>query len=48
MLPALGTDVGAYNAASARTVILDQIRGCGPLKLKRSLERFASIYDSSP
>ena len=34
MLPALGSDVGAYNAASVRTVILDQIRGCRPAQAK--------------
>lgn len=34
MLPALGTDVGAYNAVSVRTVILDQIRGCRPAQAK--------------
>lgn len=30
MLPALGLDAGQYNAATVRTVILDQIRGCRP------------------
>jgi len=34
MLPALGTDVGKYNAASVRKVILDQIRGCRPAQAK--------------
>jgi integrase/recombinase XerD len=34
MLPALGADAGAYNAASVRTVILDQIRGCRPAHAK--------------
>jgi len=34
MLPALGTDAGAYNAASVREVILDQIRGCRPAQAK--------------
>jgi site-specific recombinase XerD len=34
MLPALGMDVGAYNATSVRTVILDQIRGCRPAQAK--------------
>jgi site-specific recombinase XerD len=34
MLPALGGDVGEYNAASVRKVILDQIRGCRPAHAK--------------
>lgn len=34
MLPALGTDVGQYNAATVRMVILDQIRGCRPAYAK--------------
>ena len=34
MLPALGTDAGAYKAASVREVILDQIRGCRPAHAK--------------
>src|SRR6476659_9834448 len=34
MLPALGTDAGEYNAASVRTVILDQIRGYRPAHAK--------------
>jgi integrase/recombinase XerD len=34
MLPALGTDVVAYNAASVRKVILDQIHGCRPAQAK--------------
>jgi site-specific recombinase XerD len=34
MLPALGTDVREYNAASVRKVILDQIRGCRPAQAK--------------
>ena len=34
MLPALGADVGEYNAASVRSVILDQIRGCRPAHAK--------------
>ena len=34
MLPALGTDAGEYNAASVRSVILDQIRGCRPAHAK--------------
>ena len=34
MLPALGSDVGAYNAASVRKVILDQIHGCRPAQAK--------------
>lgn len=34
MLPALGTNVGEYNAASVRQVILDQIRGCRPAQAK--------------
>ena len=34
MLPALGPDVGQYNAATVRMVILDQIRGCRPAYAK--------------
>ena len=34
MLPALGPNVGEYDAASVRTVILDQIRGCQPAQAK--------------
>jgi site-specific recombinase XerD len=34
MLPALGTNSAAYNAASVRRVILDQIRGCRPANAK--------------
>ena len=34
MLPALGTDVEAYNAALVRKVILDQIHGCRPAQAK--------------
>src|SRR5208282_946585 len=34
MLPALGPDAGAYNAAAVRRVILDQIRGCRPAHAK--------------
>ena len=34
MLPALGADAGEYNAASVRSVILDQIRGCRPAHAK--------------
>ena len=34
MLPALGADVGAYNAALVRTVILEQICGCRPAQAK--------------
>ena len=34
MLPMLGADAGEYNAASVRTVILDQIRGCRPAHAK--------------
>jgi len=35
MLPALGADAGEYNAASVRSVILDQIRGCRPAHVKK-------------
>ena len=35
MLPALGTDVEVYNAASVRKVILEQIRGCRPAQAKK-------------
>jgi site-specific recombinase XerD len=34
MLPALGADAGQYTAATVRTVILDQIRGCRPAYAK--------------
>jgi integrase/recombinase XerD len=34
MLPGLGDNPGAYNAASVRKVILDQIRGCRPANAK--------------
>src|SRR5437868_298528 len=34
MLPALGSDAGQYNAATVRTVILEQIRGCRPAYAK--------------
>jgi integrase/recombinase XerD len=34
MLPMLGADAAAYNAASVRKVILDQIRGCRPANAK--------------
>jgi len=34
MLPMLGADAGEYNAASVRSVILDQIRGCRPAHAK--------------
>lgn len=40
MLPALGTDVRAYNAASVRKVILDQIRGCRPAQAKTIVGAF--------
>jgi integrase/recombinase XerD len=42
MLPALGADAGAYNAALVRRVILDQIRGFRPGMQKRSSEHSAS------
>jgi len=34
MLPMLGGDAGEYDAASVRSVILDQIRGCRPAHAK--------------
>lgn len=34
MLPALGSDAGQYTAATVRTVILEQIRGCRPAYAK--------------
>jgi integrase/recombinase XerD len=34
MLPILGADAGEYDAASVRSVILDQIRGCRPAHAK--------------
>jgi site-specific recombinase XerC len=34
MLPALGSDAGQYNAATVRTIILEQIRGCRPAYAK--------------
>jgi integrase/recombinase XerD len=34
MLPALGADAGQYTAATVRTAILDQIRGCRPAYAK--------------
>jgi integrase/recombinase XerD len=34
MLPSLGTDTAGYSAASVRSVILDQIRGCRPAHAK--------------
>ena len=43
MLPALGADAGEYNAASVRSVILDQIRGCRPAHAKKIVDRFGSI-----
>lgn len=47
MLPALGPNAGEYDAASVRTVILDQIGGCHPAQAKTIIGRSASICDSS-